>query len=272
MLKSYKPLRFIPNLVASTRKSPINCNFNHEDPRYDKIELEITFKCNATCKNCNRMCGMMDLGDSNMTIGQIEHFIHEMTNKKHEITSIAIIGGEALTHPDFLEIWFLLYNKLYKTGIIRLMMLATNCILPVPKELQRCTYQLVPSPPHTKQHFNFYTSPTDVEVEVQRCDVVKRCGIALNTFGYFPCAGGGSALSMLLNLNMAKYSLPPNLSVWDYNDICKYCCFAYKNRVYEDMNSKEIKCSKTFFNAMEHFFAKPQRNPPRYPEINIIKV
>ena len=269
ILQKNFPKKYIPIDSGYTlRTTPITCDFNYENKSYDKIEIEITLNCNLACKNCNRMIGMIDRGDTNMTVGQIEYFVSEMKNKPHTVKTISIIGGEPLVHPQFLEIWFLLYKKLFEPKIITKMNLFTNGILPVPKELDVCTYNLVKSPFSSKRHYNFYIAPVDVEVEVKRCDIPKRCGITLNKFGYFPCGGGGGALSLLFDLKMAQQSLPPDLSVWDYNNICKLCNHAFKNKPEEDMNTKEIKCSKIFLEKMNSFAGAIPKvdNHPTYPE------
>lgn len=247
--------------VASNRISPIKCNFNYENPTYDIIELEITLDCNLFCKNCNRMVKMFDFGDTNMTIGQIERFISELIYTPNNVKTISVMGGEPLVHPKFLEIWFLLYRKLFETNIIDKINLVTNGVATIPKDINNCSYNLMVWPFETKRHVSFYVAPKDVEIKVKRCIQPKKCGIALNTFGYFPCGAGGSIIR-LFDLNMAKFTLPRDLNVWDYNDLCIYCSHAGKYNDFDEMYGS-IKCSESYGKTINSFVPYLIR---RYPE------
>lgn len=252
--------------------SNTNVDFNYENGIFNQIELEITLDCNVSCNNCNRMCGVFDFGDTHMTVRQIQRFISELTYLPHHVKALLVIGGEPLVHPQFLEIWFLLYDKLVQTKIIEEIRLFTNGILQLPKEIEKCKYKLICSPPKQKKHFAFFVAPVDVKGKLVRCLIPKNCGIALNTFGYFPCGPAGS-LYRLFNLDLAKMSLPKSLSEWNYNDICIYCshAFAWSIRskwAEEDSRNNNLRCSSTFYKKIKEV-KEMKYNIPKYPESNL---
>ena len=67
------------------------------------IEVDLSFKCNLKCFNCDRSCNQAP-DNSNMTVSQIGKFVQESVANKREWYRIRILGGEPMLHPDIFEI------------------------------------------------------------------------------------------------------------------------------------------------------------------------
>jgi molybdenum cofactor biosynthesis enzyme MoaA len=81
-------------------------------PNHHRIEIDITFKCNLNCFNCNRSCRQAP-SDEAMSVDQIKKFIGESISQIRKWECITIMGGEPTLHPGIFEIIkiLLLYCK-----------------------------------------------------------------------------------------------------------------------------------------------------------------
>ena len=87
----------------------------------DCIEIDITYKCNKRCNNCDRSCSQAP-SEEHMGVEQIEKFVEESIKNNVKWKYIRILGGEPALHPNIFEIVNLLlgYKNSYspKTLII----------------------------------------------------------------------------------------------------------------------------------------------------------
>ncbi len=192
-----------------------------------KVQLEITLRCNHCCANCNRLVGIRTPPDSDMKMKQIEKFI-DQTIRRHDrlkipLESLHLIGGEPLVHPNFIEIYHLIRDRLQMQGYLQRIEVYSNGRLPIPEEIKGIT---MIARPENKMHGNFYVSPKDMRLSVYNCEAPNNCGIAVNAFGYFPCGAGCSIVRLLEIPDQVFYDFPDNLDVWDFNLICPHCVHA----------------------------------------------
>lgn len=70
---------------------------------HDMIEIDITYRCNLNCYNCNRSVRQAPEA-LDISISQIVAFVEESIDKKIKWKRIRVLGGEPTLHPHFLEI------------------------------------------------------------------------------------------------------------------------------------------------------------------------
>lgn len=69
------------------------------EPDRDCIEIDITYRCNLHCFNCDRSCAQAR-DELDMDPVQIQDFIEKSESTHHEWKRIRILGGEPLMHPE----------------------------------------------------------------------------------------------------------------------------------------------------------------------------
>ncbi|MCK9613967.1 MAG: radical SAM protein [Candidatus Omnitrophica bacterium] len=200
------------------------------------IEIDITYKCNLKCYNCDRSCSQAPSDDS-MTVTQIRKFIKESIEQNRKWKRIRILGGEPTLHPELLEILnvFVRYkNDFSPRTNIELVTNGfgeevNNVLARVPKDIiVKNTYKL-----SQKQQFvSFNNAPIDFKEYryldySNGCRHLESCGIGLTKYGYYPCAPGGG-IDRVFGLDIGKKKLPsPNDSMKDQMLIlCKFCGWA----------------------------------------------
>lgn len=73
----------------------------HTSRRY--IELDLTYRCNLQCRNCNRSCTQAP-SRCDMPVAAIAAFIRESVATGRSWERIRLLGGEPTLHPDFTSI------------------------------------------------------------------------------------------------------------------------------------------------------------------------
>ena len=71
-------------------------------PKSGRAEWHLTYKCNLSCGNCNRLSQFKPTTDD-MTIDDAKYFIQQCYDIDWRPHRIAIIGGEPTLHKDFDE-------------------------------------------------------------------------------------------------------------------------------------------------------------------------
>jgi len=86
----------------------------------NSIELEITLRCNSYCSQCSRHCNILNYGNTDMSLNQINKFINQVEKSNQILNRISIMGGEPTLHPKLSIITQKLYNKLFITGKVNI--------------------------------------------------------------------------------------------------------------------------------------------------------
>ena len=196
----------------------------------DSIEIDITYKCNLSCQNCNRSCGQLPT-DESMTIDQIKNFIKDSVEKNTKWKRILLVGGEPLTHPDIFEIINLLLdykNTFSKNTQIHLV---TNGILK--DKLKQVPSDVIIINSNKSYSINrfvsFNVAPIDLDEYKNKdfrngCKILKDCGMGLNMYGYYPCAVAGG-IDRIFKFNKGRSSIPDrgDLMLDELNTFCALC-------------------------------------------------
>ena len=100
-------------------------------PSRDNVEIDITYRCNLACNNCNRSLGdgQAQTNDS-MSLEQIEKFIDDSIKNNFNWKQIRILGGEPTLHRQFFEVLdiFLKTHKIYALFFIFKSYLIKKCV------------------------------------------------------------------------------------------------------------------------------------------------
>lgn len=72
-------------------------------PSRESVEIDITYKCNLKCLNCNRSCTQAP-SKIEMPVADIEAFIDQSVKKNIVWKRIRILGGEPTLHSRIFDI------------------------------------------------------------------------------------------------------------------------------------------------------------------------
>ena len=161
----------------------------------NRIELELTLRCNQSCPCCNRHCNVYEsFKDSDMTQNQIVEFVGEVRGKGKYWKELAIMGGEPLIHPDFDAVVHYLYQELVGFGLVKKLQIWTNGkevaeYDGLPVRYLACNQPTVPDEKidiivsdnaHRKLHYQAFMAPKDTGQQRIPCRLKENCGIVLN--------------------------------------------------------------------------------------------
>lgn len=224
------------------------------------IEVDITQRCNLSCRHCNRLCNAeINYGivrqDTDMRMSHINYLINQIKSKpKGSISMVRVLGGEPLMSPIIVDA-IKAIESLVTEGYISTINIVTNGTLPIPEV---CRPYIVYAPqivgalikkkgaPLTAKevcaiknvkHRNITISPIDFGMPYKVCDRINVCGIHYTVYGFSltaPCFP-----SLMVFENNHKYflnHLPDDIDELCpksfCKDVCSLCSFAiedYKN-------------------------------------------
>ena len=208
------------------------------------IALDITYDCNIQCPNCDRYCNNMPGGtESLMTVDQVKKFVLETNDLNHIWKCIKLSGGEAILHPQIIDIVAAL-KPIFESGKCRNIRILTNGFSP--EKIKLLPNWLIVQNSHKEKDFKRISNgghskvgilPIDIDMQVDlnniQCHVMRDfktglCSLCLNSWGYYissPCA----SVDRIYGFNIGVKSLNEVLST-DYRCIedqqavlCRYC-------------------------------------------------
>lgn len=183
----------------------------------NRIEIDITYRCNLRCVNCNRSINTAPSNQS-MTTRQIQQFIDDSVAVGKTWRSIRILGGEPTLHPDFREIISMLrdYRARHNQG----------CSIEVVSNGHGSAVraQLDWLPPdifieNTAKQGNvtpFFRPFSDAPMDDKSydsadyrngCQVISSCGIGLGPTGYFQCTVA-AGIDRVAGMGIGRSKLP----------------------------------------------------------------
>lgn len=225
----------------------------------DIIEIDITYKCNLKCYNCNRSCRQAPSNDS-ITIEQIKKFLQESISKNINWRIIRILGGEPTLHKDLFSILDLLLN--YKRNYspeLNIELVSNGCGQRTCSTLQKIPSQIKiintakKSPVQIFRPFN--VAPLDI-VDYNRsdfsngCYVTTFCGVGLTPYGYYCCAVAGG-IDRVFGFDLGRKSLP--LKDDPLTDQMKVFCRLCGNFIRENILYDREVISSTWDQAYERY-------------------
>ncbi len=219
---------------------------------YPDVQILITLRCNLPCLNCVKLCGMksvtgLDYTKSDMTIGQIEHFIDSVKSLSHYphpiLGKVCVTGGEPLLHTKVKEIVNLLERELVNSGLAEMVFINSNAVLEPPPELKK--YVITWSTAQVKElvHNVMLWHPTELGPKFGLGPPLtyKTCkggagqyALLLTHNGYSMCYGADGYIRLFCLDHLIIDYLPAGVNEFPVDrmdDVCQHCVFGYGNDV-----------------------------------------
>lgn len=185
-------------------------------PSREYIEIDITYKCNLKCINCNRSCTQSP-SNTEMPVSDIERFISQSIADQIEWKRIRILGGEPALHSRIFDVIDRLMDYRLKYNPSVKLVLGTNffgnqvhqVLAEIPKSI-KIKSTLKSSRVNLFKPFNM--APVDTPFNRYSdyacgCRIIEECGLGLTPSGYYMCAVAGG-IDRIFQYNLGRKELP----------------------------------------------------------------
>lgn len=221
-------------------------------------EIDITYKCNLKCFNCNRSCAQAPSGQE-IPLADIEAFIEQSIEQHITWKRIRILGGEPTLHSRIMEILDLLtaYQRKYNPSLR--LTLGTNFFgRQVHAVLKKLPDTVIIKSTLKSSRVNlfkpFNVAPVDRPYNrfsdyTCGCRIIEECGLGLTPSGYYMCAIAGG-IDRVYGYHLGRKELPPASDTLEdqMSALCKLCGhFGFQ------WPTRRTKLSKTWRSAYQRF-------------------
>lgn len=225
------------HLFVRSQKPVVKLLGYSNTPSRELVEIDITYRCNLACNNCNRSLGDGQAkSKESMSLEQVQKFINDSIENKFNWKVIRILGGEPTLHPQFFDVLEIFSNyKKEHAPKVELQLWTNGCGRTVQKLLEKVSdeFSVINSSKITggeEPIFNaFNLAPVDSTAYkltdfANGCSITEKCGVGITPYGYYPCAIAGS-IDRILGLDLGqKDPAKAYDSMRDQlKDLCKYC-------------------------------------------------
>lgn len=197
------------------------------------VEMDITYKCNLKCLNCNRSCTQLP-SRAEMPVENIQAFIRQSIATGAHWERIRILGGEPTLHSRFFEIIGLLRE--YKKKLnpkVRLVLCTNSYGTRVREIINNLPEDIILKSTVKTSAVNLFRPFNVAPVDTFHnrfsdyscgCRVIEECGLGLTPSGYYMCAVAGG-IDRVFGFGMGRKSLPsPVDSLVDQMEtFCRLC-------------------------------------------------
>lgn len=231
------------------------------------VEIDLTYRCNLRCRNCNRSCTQAP-SRRDLPVERIAAFVRESVAQKRTWERVRLLGGEPTLHPEFLKVVGLLSDYRDRHNPDLRVVVGTNGS---GAHVRRMLDQLPPGieikntwkGPRQRLFRPFNIAPVDRALYRwsdfgSGCRILEDCGLGLTPQGYYPCAIAGG-IDRVFGFRRGRRHLPrPGEDLQaDLEIFCRRCGhfgFAWPTR--------RTRMSPIWVGAYERFH-NPRRNPGR---------
>ncbi len=185
-------------------------------PSREYAEIDITYKCNLKCINCNRSCSQAP-SNLEISVADVEAFINQSIKNKIAWKRIRILGGEPTLHSCIFDIINLLidYQRDFNPSVR--LVLGTNFFgNQVHRVLEKLPDSVVIKSTLKYSRVNlfkpFNVAPVDTRFNrfsdyTCGCRIIKECGLGLTPSGYYMCAVAGG-IDRIYRYNLGRKKIP----------------------------------------------------------------
>ena len=212
------------------------------------LEVNVSYRCNAVCQDCNRAVGLARFKNTELTAAVFQRACDRMTEQGIRVHKCTLVGGEPILNPEIQEIMDIAATSLPGLRIGRLL---TNNIpgartdadpggkakkrreeltLPHPFKWVRANLDDPENPLSGKtKHMPYFWSPKDygLEAKWENCTVRNYCGKGLDSNGWSMCGVDGT-IGRLLRIN--PYHVD-GATLEETPGICQHCPYGLKREV-----------------------------------------
>jgi hypothetical protein len=239
-------------------------------PSRKYAEIDITYKCNLNCINCNRSCTQAPSNEE-MPLSEIEAFLNQSIEEKILWKRIRLLGGEPTLHNRIFDIIDLLigYKEMHNPSVR--LVLCTNFY----GKQVRQVIEKIPDAIAIKSTLKssrvslfrpFNVAPVDANYNrfsdyTFGCRIIEDCGLGLTPSGYYMCAIAGG-IDRIFQYNLGRKKIPDksdNLSdqMAAFCSLCGHFGFQWPTR--------KIKISKTWRLAYKRYLSNRKAAKPILP-------
>ena len=233
--RNIHPKRLILDLYQFIRAQSfmVKCFGRQFTPDRKYIEIDITYKCNLKCINCNRSCTQSPSHEE-MPVSMIEDFIQQSVRENIQWKRIRILGGEPALHGSIFEIVDLLvnYRSVHNPGvrlIIGTNYYGQNVLRVLEKLPSTVAIKSTLKTSRTNLFKPFNVAPVDTWFNRFSdyscgCRIISDCGLGLTPSGYYMCAVAGG-IDRIFRLDLGRNAIPDSSdSLTDQmRALCKLC-------------------------------------------------
>ncbi len=180
------------------------------------VEIDITYRCNLRCLNCNRSCTQAPAA-IDMPVAQVEAFLADSVSAGMQWRRIRLLGGEPTLHPDFKSIVGLLdrYRCDHDPGL-RIVICTNGRGRRVREMLSALPPQIIIKNTHKTDRQRLFRPFNNAPIDGRRyrladfgcgCRIIQDCGLGLTPQGYYPCAIAGG-IDRIFGFGLGRRSLP----------------------------------------------------------------
>ncbi len=189
-------------------------------PRFERsrrfVEIDLTYRCNLQCANCNRSCTQAP-SKLDLSTAQVAAFIDQSIAAGARWERIRLLGGEPTLHKDFFAILDQLvrYRRAHRPKMR--IVVCTNGSGPRVREV---LFHL-PKGVEIKNTFKngsqrlfrpFNNAPADSPLFrfsdfSAGCRILNDCGLGVTPLGYYPCAIAGG-IDRIFGFGLGRKTLP----------------------------------------------------------------
>jgi hypothetical protein len=202
-------------------------------PSRDFAEIDITYKCNLKCINCNRSCTQAP-SRLEMPVADVESFITQSIEKEIAWKRIRILGGEPTLHSRIFDIIDLLigYQREFNPSVR--LVLGTNFFgKRVHQVLRKMPNAVTIKSTLKSSRINlfrpFNVAPVDTLFNqfsdyTCGCRIISECGLGVTPSGYYMCAIAGG-IDRVFGYNLGRREIPDenDLMADQMRSFCSVC-------------------------------------------------
>lgn len=202
-------------------------------PSRKYAEIDVTYKCNLRCFNCNRSCAQAP-SDLEMPVESVKAFVSQSLEKQIRWKRIRILGGEPTLHSRIFDIIDLLlaYRRDFNPDVR--LVLGTNFhgdqvhrVLEKLPEDVAIKSTLKSSRANLFKPFN--VAPLDTVFNRFSdyscgCRIIEDCGMGVTPTGYYMCAVAGG-IDRIFRYQLGRPELPDrdDLLLDQMSAFCRLC-------------------------------------------------
>ena len=181
-----------------------------------RVEIDITYRCNLRCRNCNRSCTQAPAA-IDMPVAQVEAFLTDSMAARIRWRRIRLLGGEPTLHPDFKSIVDRLVR--YRSDhnpTLRIVICTNGRGRKVRNALSMLPSQIVIKNTSKTDRQRLFRPFNAAPIDRWRyrfadfgcgCRIIADCGLGLTPQGYYPCAIAGG-IDRIFGFGLGRRSLP----------------------------------------------------------------
>lgn len=200
---------------------------------HEFIEIDITYRCNLYCLNCNRSVRQAP-EELDISIHLIHEFVNQSLRREIKWKRIRILGGEPTLHPNFIEIVHILNQYTLFNSDCEIQVVTNGyskqtieLLKQLPKDIWIENTRKVS--PNQTRFAPFNNAPCDIPHLANKdftngCAIMEECGMGLTPLGYYPCAISGG-IDRIAKLELGRASIPNknDKMLNEVSELCRFC-------------------------------------------------